>query len=130
MNMSHAVGLVLWPMDKERMVVACNLVKAAFEMGNPTDVQYGTVRPRSVNSEGAILSEIHRTRFAKRGLVSSRTVSAGINPLKDVSKIKMLLFAFLYKSKTGVSKFIAKLLVRRMASRVGVRRAADAAFSR
>jgi Ca2+-binding EF-hand superfamily protein len=93
MCMSHAVGLVLWPLDAERFKVASNLVKAAFELGNPTQTFYG------------------------------------VNPMKNVSEFRMLVCGLAYMGKTGVSKFAAKLLIRRGISRAGVRSAADAAYS-
>ena len=93
MQMSHAVGLVLWPLDKERIRIACNLVKAAFEVDDPDDIQYG------------------------------------INPLKDVNSLGRTICAALYAGKSSMSKIIAKLLLKRLMSRVGVRRAADATLS-
>ena len=93
MNMAHAVGLVLWPLDKTRMQVASNLTKAALEVGSSMDPQFG------------------------------------INPRKEFSARKALLYAVLYKGKVGVSKFMVKLLVKKAFTRFGVRRAADAAYS-
>ena len=89
MFISHAVGLVLWPLDKERAIVASSMVKAAFEVSNPTHRMYG------------------------------------IDPLKSMNKWVLLLCAFVYKAKVGLTKFVVKLVAKRFLSRAGVRGAAE-----
>ncbi len=48
-------------------------------------------------------------------------VRAGVNPHREANKWRLLLISLAYKAKVGVTNFVVKLLVRRIASRVALR---------
>lgn len=48
-------------------------------------------------------------------------LSVGVNPHREAKKWRLLLVSLAYKAKVGVTNFVAKLLIRRMLSRVALR---------
>lgn len=48
-------------------------------------------------------------------------VKNGVNPHREVKKWQLILVSLAYKAKVGVTNFVAKLLIRRVLSRVAIR---------
>ncbi len=76
---------------------------------------FGTDRK---SSDEALIDALARAALELPNPVDAR---AGVNPHREAKKWRLLLVSLAYKAKVGVTNFVVKLLVRRLASRVALR---------
>lgn len=69
-------------------------------------------------SDEALIDALARAALELPNPVDAK---AGVNPHREVKKWQLILVSLAYKAKVGVTNFVVKLLVRRMASRIALR---------
>jgi len=69
-------------------------------------------------SDEALIDALARAALELPNPVDAK---AGVNPHREAKKWRLLLVSLAYKAKVGVTNFVVKLLVRRIASRVALR---------
>lgn len=69
-------------------------------------------------SDEALIDALARAALELPNPVDAK---AGVNPHREVKKWQLVLVSLAYKAKVGVTNFVVKLLVRRIASRVALR---------
>lgn len=69
-------------------------------------------------SDEALIDALARAALELPNPVDAK---AGVNPHREVKKWRLVLVSLAYKAKVGVTNFLVKLLVRRMASRIALR---------
>lgn len=70
------------------------------------------------SSDDALVDSLARAALE---LPNPVKVKNGVNPHREVKKWQLLLVSLAYKAKVGVTNFVAKLLIRRVMSRVALR---------
>lgn len=70
------------------------------------------------SSDDALVDALARAALELPNPVDLRN---GVNPHREAKKWKLLLVSLAYKAKVGVTNFVAKLLIRRVLSRVALR---------
>lgn len=70
------------------------------------------------SSDEALIDALARAALELPNPVDSRV---GVNPHREAKKWRLILISLAYKAKVGVTNFVAKLLIRRVLSRVALR---------